>query len=219
MEDTLLNKRRLFIIGAGDFGRELESWLELMPETTKDWYIEGYLDSGQELGEIKDYPSDYKIVGNETYYPFKKNDLVIISIADPATKEVAYNILKGRVAFLTYIAPNAILGKFNQIGEGCIICPNCILTTNIILGNCVTLNVGTQIGHDARIGNFSSLMPNVDIGGDCELGCRVYLGTNSTIVPRKKIADDVKISAGSIVTRSIQSKTVVFGNPAVKLRD
>jgi sugar O-acyltransferase (sialic acid O-acetyltransferase NeuD family) len=190
----------------------------LIPEKQRDWHIEGYLDSVGK-GKIRDYPSNYEIVGEENTFSFAKDDRVIIAIAEPAVKEKIYYKMKNKVVLFTYIAPNTIIGKFNQIGEGSIICPNCIITTNVRIGACVTLNIGTQIGHDTRIGDFSSFMPNVDVGGKCEVGDRVYMGTNSTIVPGKKIADDVKISAGSIVIRNIKSKAVVFGNPALKLKD
>ena len=211
------NKRRLFIVGAGSFGREMESWLELIPNDKRDWYIAGYLDSVQGKGKIQDYPSHYEIIGDENSFSFNESDLAVIAIAEPTIKEKIYSRLKNRVKFFTYIASNAIMGKFNRISEGVIICPNCIITTNVVIGKCVILNIGTQIGHDVKIGDFSSLMTNVDVAGKCELGSRVFLGTNSTIVPSKKIANDVRISAGSIVIRNIKSKTIVFGNPAIKI--
>jgi sugar O-acyltransferase (sialic acid O-acetyltransferase NeuD family) len=217
MEVILPNKKRLFIIGASGFGREIESWLELIPETERVWQIAGYFDM-QERGKIQGFPSGYEIIGNEDTFSFKENDFVILAIAEPTIKERIYKKLRDRVNFVTYIAPNAIVGKFCQIGEGSIICPNCVVTTNVVLGACVTLNIGTQIGHDVKIGDFSSLMANVDIGGKCALGKRVYFGTNSSIVPCRKVADDVRISAGSLVIRSIKSKVVVFGNPAVKVK-
>jgi sugar O-acyltransferase (sialic acid O-acetyltransferase NeuD family) len=217
MEAILQNKKRLFIVGAGGFGRELESWLELIPKQERDWHIVGYLDSKQGKRRIQSYPSDYEIIGEEHSFPLTKDDLVVIAISEPSTKEKIYKYLKDKVTFLTYIAPNTVVGKFNNIGEGSIICPNTIITTNIVLGVCVTLNIGIHIGHDVTVGDFSSLMPSVDIGGNCTLGKRVYMGTNSTIVPGKKIADDVKISSGSIVTRSIKEKSTVYGNPAQKL--
>ncbi len=211
------NKRRLFIIGAGNFGREMESWLELIPEQDRDWYIAGYLDSIQVKGKLT-CPSNYDILGNEKSFPLTKNDLVVIATCEPSVKEKIYFDLKDKTTFFTYISPQAVIGKFNQIGEGSIICPNCVITTNVIIGLCVTINIGAQIGHDSIIGDFSSLMPNVDIAGKCKLGERVYMGTNSTIVPGKKIVRDVKISAGSIVIKNIRNESVVFGNPAMKIK-
>ena len=210
------SKKKLFIIGAGSFGRELESWLHLIPKQERDWELIGYLDSVQEKGELS-YPSDYKILGNENEYPLKKNDYVLISIANTIIRENIYNKLKDKVLFFTFISPQATIGKFNDIGEGSIICPNVVLTTNIILGTGTIVNIGSQIGHDVKIGNFSSLMANVDVAGKCLIGDRVFMGSNSIVIPGKRICNDSKVGAGSVVIRNVPPNITVFGNPAKKV--
>ena len=40
-------KKKLFIIGAGGFGRQLETYLELIPKEKKDWDIAGYIDDNK----------------------------------------------------------------------------------------------------------------------------------------------------------------------------
>lgn len=215
MEVTVPNKKRLFIIGAGDFGRELESWLELIPETERNWSIAGYLDKNKNA--LDGCQTDYQIVGDEDTFSFEFDDLAIVGIADPEVKEKIYHHLKGKVKFFTFIFNNAVVGKFNKIGEGAVICPNCVITTNVSIGKLVTVNCGAQIGHDVQIGDFSSIQSNVDLGGDCNLGKKVYIGLNATVIPGKTVCDSVKISAGSIVINKINKGTVVFGNPAKKI--
>jgi len=211
------SKKKLFIIGAGSFGRELESWLHFIPKQERDWELIGYLDSVQEKGKLP-YPSDYEILGNENEYPLTKNDYVLISIANTLIREQIYNKLKGKVSFFTFISPKATIGKFNNIGEGCVICPNVVLTTNINLGKGTIVNIGSQIGHDVNIGSFSSLMANVDIAGKCIIGERVFMGSNSIIIPEKKVCSDSKVGAGSVVIRNVRPNTTVFGNPAKKIK-
>jgi len=212
-----MTKRKLYIVGAGSFGRELESWLELIPKDQRDWSIAGFLDSGQPVGELP-FPSDYQVVGDEKTFPLTRDDYVVISVADSVVREKIYTELKDRVSFYTYISPQAVVGKFNEIGEGSLICPNCVVTTNVEMGKCTIVNIGTQIGHDVTIGNFCSLMPNSDIAGNCTLGDRVFMGTNSTIIPGKKIADGIKIGAGCIVVRNFSKQGItVVGNPGGKL--
>jgi sugar O-acyltransferase (sialic acid O-acetyltransferase NeuD family) len=112
------------------------------------------------------------------------------------------------------MAPDAVLGKYNIIGEGSVICPGCKITTNVILGKCVILNIGTQIGHDSVIGDFCSLMPNVDLGGRVTVGKNVFIGTKATIIPKIVIGEGATIGAGSVVVRKVKSGVTVFGNPA-----
>ena len=208
------SKRNLYLIGASHFGREMESWLELVPENKRDWEFKGFLHAYQDNSPLEKYPSDYSILGNWEDYPLSKNDYCIISVSDCTWKEKIYNHLKDRTTFFTFIAPNAIIGKYNIIEEGCIICPNCVITTNVYLGKCITLNIGTQIGHDVKIGNFSSLMPGVDLGGHVSIGTKVFIGSKATIISKIEVENNSIIGTGSVVIRKVKSDTTVFGNPA-----
>jgi sugar O-acyltransferase (sialic acid O-acetyltransferase NeuD family) len=206
------SKKDLFIIGAGGFGRELELWLKLIPEAYQDFRIRGYIDDN--LHALDGFPSSYKVLGTIDGYVFKSEDYALISIADPKIKENVYGRIIDRVNLYTFIAHSAIVGNHINLGEGSVICPNAIVSTNVIIGKCVTVNCGTQLGHDSKVGNFTSFMASVMIGGEVLIGDRVYFGSQSALVPRTKICDDVKVSAGSVVIRSIKKNGVYFGNPA-----
>ena len=209
------NKKDLFIVGAGGFGRELELWLKLIPEAYQDFKIIGYIDDN--LHALDGFPSSYKILGTIDKYDFKSTDHAVISIADPLIKENVYNRIKDRARLYTFIAYTAIVGDRLNIGAGSVICPNVIVSTNVMVGKCVTVNCGTQLGHDSKIGDFSSFMANVMIGGEVTIADRVYFGSQSALVPRKKICNDVKISAGSVVIGNIKKAGVYYGNPATVL--
>ena len=211
------NKKRLYILGAGRFARELESWLDLVPPKRRNWDIAGFLyknDKGDD--PLEDVPSDYRILGDWDNYTFKKDDLCIFGFADPGLKRLAYARLSSKVSFYTFIAPNCMIGKFNQVDEGVVICPNSIITTNVKISKGVTINCGTQIGHDSRIGKFSSIMSNVDISGDCSIGESVFIGTGATIIPGRRIDSGAKIGAGSVVVSHLKENARVFGNPSRK---
>lgn len=208
----MLSKRRLFIVGAGSFGRQIEHWLTLFPPQGRDWEIEGYLDDNREA--LDRVPSDYKIIGDTDSFEFDTSDLCVLAVADPHTKEKLYNKLKSRVTFYTYISPHAVIGKFTEIGEGSIIFYNSALTTNIKIGKCVFMSSGTYVGHDVQIGDFTTLMSRTNIGGGCIIGKRVYTGLGVIVIPQRKIHDNAKVGAGSVVIRNVKEATAVFGNPA-----
>jgi len=63
-------------------------------------------------------------------------------------------------------------------------------------------------------GEFTSLMANVDVAGNVHIGSRCFLGSNATIVPGRRLGDDVTVGAGSVVVHHIKDGTKVFGNPA-----
>ena len=207
--------RKLYLVGAGAFGRELETWLEQSPEFQHEWEIAGYLHNGEST--LAQYPSDYKVIGDWKTFSFSSDDMVIPAIADFRWKKLIHESLHSRVTFFTFIHPSVIMGKFTKIGEGSVICPNCVITTDVRIGICATINIGTQIGHDVQIGDFCSLMAHVDLGGWVEIGNHVFMGTQSMVVPRKKIGDDCQIAAGSVVMRNLKAGRNVYGNPAVEM--
>jgi len=215
MEVIVRNKKNLYIIGAGDFGREMESLLEMIPRNRRDWEIAGYLDDN--LDALKGLSSDYEILNRIDEHPFSEDDLVVLTVVKPKVKEEIYNRLKNKVKFYTYVFPNVVVFKYSHIGEGSIIVSNCVISNNVSLGKCVIINQGSQIGHDTSIGDFSSLMSSVDLGGRCQIGQRVYCGTGVVIIPGRKIGDDARIGAGSVVIQNIKDNSSVFGNPAKRI--
>lgn len=56
--------------------------------------------------------------------------------------------------------------------------------------------------------------PKFDIFGKVTIGDYVYIGNHSLIMPGVTIGDNVLVAAGSIVTKSVPSNSVVAGNPA-----
>lgn len=206
-------KKKLYIIGAGDFGREMESWLMLLPDFYKEWEIVGYLD--QNMNALDGFPSDYKVLGNPVDFEFSIDDYAILCISGSKSKQFISDSLKGKVNFFTYVAPNTILGKFIQFGQGVIIAPNCVISTNVVLGDFVMVNIGSQLGHDVQVGNYSSIMANVDIGGHVKIGDEVFIGSNATVIPGRKVDHEILVGAGSIVIRNLKKKGTYLGNPAI----
>ncbi len=55
---------------------------------------------------------------------------------------------------------------------------------------------------------------NLPVYQDVKIGRRVFIGVNVTIMPGIEIGDECIIGAGSVVTKSIPSKSIAFGIPA-----
>lgn len=202
------------MVGASNFGRELESWLNLIPANERNWEFSGYLHTYTDKSPLEGFPSDFQIVGEWENFTFRENDLCIISLADCYWKEKVFMHLKNKVKFFTFISPDAIIGKYNEIGEGSVICPRSLLSTNVKLGKCVTINCGTQIGHDVKVGDFSSLMSQIEIGGGAEILNKAFIGSGASILPKIRIETEGIVGAGSVVIKNVRMKTTVFGNPA-----
>lgn len=102
-----------------------------------------------------------------------------------------------------------------KIGENCNIYSN-ICTPEpylISIGNNVTIAPGCRfITHDNSV---SKVIPNVtDVFGKIIIEDNVFIGANSILLPGITIGTNSIIAAGSVVTKSVPSKSVVAGNPA-----
>ena len=145
---------------------------------------------------------------------FESADLAIVAIATPAEKKKVFEALRGRVELLTFVSPEAIIGKFLKIGIGCIIGPQVIIGPNVVLGDGVFINSGSLIGHDVTISSFTSFMANNNIAGKCRIGEAAYFASSVTVIPECSICDGAFIGAGSVVVGNIKERRTVFGNPA-----
>lgn len=205
----------LVIVGAGGFGRELLQWVNNINMIQTKWEIKGFIDDN--LNALDGKKCDYAVIGRIQDWEPKETEVFACAIANPRTKEKIVTLLKSKGAsFETIIHPSAVIGEFNKIGEGLIAYPNSVITTNTEVGDYVTL-LSSGIGHDAIVGDFSTISSYCDITGGVQLGKRVFLGSHVTIVPGRKIGDDAYVGAGSVVIKSVKPNTKVIGNPAKKI--
>jgi sugar O-acyltransferase (sialic acid O-acetyltransferase NeuD family) len=118
------------------------------------------------------------------------------------------------------ISPKAEIGSFgNEIGSGCNIMTNAVITNNVKIGTGVLINLSCTIGHDAVISDFSELCPDVNVSGNCFIGSFTFLGTNSTVLPNVSIGNNVIVGAGSVVTKNIPDNCLVMGIPAKVIKE
>ncbi len=192
------------LIGAGGFAREVSAQLSCKV--------------------IKFVEDDYYTENNESIFPlstfncFKHHALV--AIGDSTVRRRIVETLPEKTTYFVAIHPSAqILDKNIHIDCGSVICPNCILTTNIIIGSHCQLNLATTIGHDCKIGNYFTTAPGAKISGNCTIGDCVYVGTNTSIKEKINICSNVIIGMGSVVVKDITEPGVYAGVPVKRIGD
>lgn len=187
------------IIGAGGFAREIKKH---MGDTSIKFFIN----------------NEFWVENDNNIYKLSELDInkhqVIVAVGNPIDR---YNIIKKLpygTKFFTFIHESCIiLSDDIEIGEGSILCAGCILTTNIKIGKHSHLNLQTTIGHDTTVGDFFTTAPGVKISGNCNIGNKVYLGTNSSVREKITICDDVIIGLNSGVVKNINNPGTYGGVP------
>lgn len=205
---------RVWIVGAGGFGREVLQWSLDAGYGSGDWTFAGFLDDNP--AAVAGVPGLAGAVVRplQSYAP-QPGDHLICGIALPRVKKRCVELLLQRGArFLTVVHPTAVVGRDVQIGTGCVLCPGVVTTVDLTVGDFVTLNCGAAIGHDARIGAWSTLNGHCDVTGRVQLGEGVLMGTHAAVIPGIQVGDWAVIGAGSVAMRHVAPETTVVGVPA-----
>ncbi len=210
--------KRLLIIGAGGFGREVLRWAREAEDHGRQWEPAGFLDDQPEaLRKIG--REDLPILGPVWDYKPKADDIFICALGKSELRaNVFAHFRKKGASFARIIHRSSCPGPGVSLGEGVILCPGVVLTCDITVGPNTAFNVHTAVGHDARIGAHCQISSFCDITGGVELGDRVFLGSRASLLPGVRVGDGATVGAGSVVIRPVVTGTTVFGNPARRLK-
>lgn len=207
--------KNLIIVGASGFGREVVQWVEDINAVKPEWKILGFIDDNPKA--LDGCRCDYHILGTINDWQPKENEYFACAVAIPSVKyKVVRKLLDKGAQFATIIHPSALVNKYSQIGEGVIITPRSSVTADTKIGNYVSI-LGSGVGHDASIGDYSTLSGRCSINGHVQVGRMVYVACGVSVAPSKKIGDGAYVGIGSVVISNIKAGVKVFGNPAKKV--
>lgn len=120
------------------------------------------------------------------------------------------------------IGDGCFVGPFVEIQRGAVIGRGTRVQSHSFVCDLVTIGEDCFIGHGVKFVN-DTFATGGPARGDRSLwrtttvGNRVSIGSNATILP-VRIADDVVIGAGAVVTRDLTERGIYAGNPAKLLR-
>ena len=80
-----------------------------------------------------------------------------------------------------------------------------------VLEDGVKLDNQIQIGHNVRVGAHTAMAGCVAVAGSADIGRRCTLGAAAVILGHLSIADDVHVSAGTVISRSIHKAGTYTG--------
>lgn len=202
---------KTIIIGAGGFGREILDTIYQINNLKHTYNVIGFIDNRIKKGTII---NNLIVLGNDDVLHDFLDVNLIIGLGDPHIREKIYNRYKDQFNFLTIIHPTAIVSKFAKIDDSVIIQAFCIVAANAHIKKGVAINARSGIGHDSIIGNFTSIQSFCDITGANTIGKLCFFGTGVKVIPELAIGDECYVCAGSVIFKSMNSKSKILGNPA-----
>jgi sugar O-acyltransferase (sialic acid O-acetyltransferase NeuD family) len=202
-----MKERRLIIIGAGDFAREvMYCALEDRGRDFNRWKTVGFVDEySDRMGttheniEIMSFTRAAELNDDTTYF--------ILGVGEPTVRRKLYDDLVKHVPkaqFATVIHQSAVIMPKAIIEKGVFIGPNTTIAIGCHIKSHVLINQNVSIGHDCVIGDFSVVSPGCVISGRTIIGETTLLGSGAITYPNVKIGDRCAVSANAVVARDLK---------------
>lgn len=207
MNNTL---KKLIIVGAGGFAREVAWLVEEINQSKPSWDLLGFFDENEnDCSQMNGYT-----IIKKSEFDKHLDAFIVIAIGDPETRKKVAMRYVGKYRFATLIHPSISIHKTSCVGPGSIVCKDTIITTNVNIGNHVIVNLDCTIGHDATLKDYVTIFPSVNVSGYVLIDECSSVGTGSQIIQQLKIGANTTIGAGSVVVKDIPSMVVAVGVPA-----
>lgn len=210
--------KKLYIIGARGFGREVyDLALQTSAFKNNEFEIIGYLDD--KIDALENYKGYPPIISSAENFIPQANDLFVCAMGTPETKKKYATIIKDKGGkFINLIHPNVDISSKIDLCQGLLIFPNAVISVDVKLGNFISIQSFSFIGHDAHIADWCHINTFCSINGFVNMDESVQMYTHATVLPKFNIGQNTIIGAGSMVMKNLPENITVFGNPARELK-
>ena len=213
----MFSMKNLLIIGARGWGREVFTLAQGCIGYQTEFVIKGFLDDKADALEGK--PGYPPIIDSVEHYMPEPDDVFVCALGDVHWKKHYSEIIINKGGrFINLIHKTAAIGLNTHIGIGCLICQSVGISCDVTVGDFVTMQYDTVVGHDGIIGDFCHFGNRTFVGGRARLGESCVVNTGGIILPNVQLGNNCVVGAGSVVTKKVADGNTVYGNPAKVLK-
>ena len=215
--------RKLVIIGAGGFGREVAWAVERVNAVKPTFELLGFCDDAAEkregmcgayplLGPVDKIKARFGTVG---FFCAIGNNQVRQSVLTTA--------LDAGLEPVTVVDPAAVIASDVLISGGSYVGIGSVLSVGTRIGEGVIVNHQVCVGHDVTLGAFAQLCPGVCVSGGCVIGEGALLGTLAGTIPQKRVGSWAVVGAGTVALWDVKDGATIVrcevenGSPYLEL--
>jgi sugar O-acyltransferase (sialic acid O-acetyltransferase NeuD family) len=216
-----VSRRRMVVIGAGGFAREVKWLIEEIDRATPGISFVGYVVS--DPARVGDHDSKSEILGDYSWLRSSRHrfDALAVGIGTPSARlKVSRELLEEFPAELwpALVHPTVRFDATSAtVGAGVLLCAGTVGTVNLKFRPFSLVNLCCTIGHEADIGDGCVLNPTVNISGGVVLEEGVLVGTGVQVLQYLRVGRNSTVGAGSVVTKDVAPGATVVGIPAKPL--
>lgn len=132
-------------------------------------------------------------------------------------RSVAETIIARGGTLATVIHPRAIVSPSAAIGPGSVVLAGAIVGPSARIGRCCIVNHAASVDHGCVVGDYANLCPGARLGGTVHVEDGAFIGLNASVLQGLRVGRDAIVGAGAVVTKDVEARTTVAGNPARRL--
>lgn len=196
-----MKKFPILILGAGGFAREVFHHIK----TTQCLY--------EPMGFFSDHPTQPLMYGVPVYNDLSKFRFVHFITAVGGIQDrqkLTHRAIEHGLVPCAPIVSDHVRFDTGEVKHGSIICPNTIMTCEVMVGFFTIVNLSCTIGHDVRIGDFVTISPGVNISGNVVIEDECYVGTGAMIREGIRIGKGATVGMGAVVVKDVKPGTTVI---------
>ncbi len=208
---------RIAILGAGGLGKAIE---EALRSSGRGKQVAGFLDDGR-AGEFCGRPvlgrcADLAVLSRK--YRLTHAILAVGYQYFPARRRIIRLVDRTRcVRWISAVHSSASVARGAKLGEGVFLSMGCVVNAGTSIGSHSVLWSGVIVEHDNEIGENVYLCTGAMTSGYVRIGRDSFVGMGA-LITQCKVGKSATIGAGSLVLRDVKDRSVVWGQPAKRVR-